>query len=103
MSGRGGGGPRRRGWDRDPHPDRHQQQQQQQGGRPAREARSGDSSRPRRGVRYLKWYEITQMAAGTSEEVVKVLLSNEAGFLNVFSHGDSCGNPRILKALIKIV
>ena len=103
MSGRGGGGPRRRGWDRDPHRDRPQQQQQQQGGRPAREARSGDSSRPRRGVRYLKWDEITQMAAGTSEEVVKVLLSNEAGFLNVFSHGDSCGNPRILKALIKIV
>ena len=66
--------------------------------------RSGETrSSSGRSIRYLKWKEITELAASTTDQVVDALLTNEAGFLKVFSHSESCSNPRILKALIKIV
>ena len=96
MSDRGNGTHRRRGPRRDGNP------RQQGGASFHRQSESGDS-RPRRGVRYLKWNEITELANGTPDRVVDTLHQNEAGFLSVFSHADSCSKPRILKALIKIV
>ena len=59
--------------------------------------------RSRGGIRYLEKREIMQLAAGTSDQVVSAVQSNEAGFLKVFSHSKSCGDPRILSALIKIL
>ena len=86
------------------------------GGRPRRERTDARRERtePRRTdthhdrtdphrIRYLSWKDITTLAASASEDVVKAILSNEAGFLKVFSHDESCKNPRILKSLIKIL
>ena len=73
------------------------------------QSRGGDNKRPQRrevnphSVKYLSWEEITKMANGTSEDVVRVLQTNEAGFLKVFNHDLSCRKPDILKKLIKIV
>ena len=72
--------------------------------------RGGESDRRPQGggnnphsIRFLTWKEILEMARGTSENVVEVLHSNEAGFLKVFSHDRSCQNTDILKSLIKIL
>ena len=76
----------------------------QQGGSSYHQTRSREtSSSSGRGIRYLKWNEITGLAGTTSDMVVETILQNQGGFLSVFSHSDSCSNPRILKALIKIV
>ena len=99
--GRGGGAagwqPRQRRGSRPP----HDRRPPQQGASPHQS--EFEDARNRRGVRFLKWNEITGLAGTTSDMVVEAILQNEAGFLSVFSHSGSCSNPRILKALIKIV
>ena len=110
MSGRGGkrpagrrggrgGGPRR---DTPQHYGAAAHNHQQHGASASGRDRSNDRS-SHGGIRYLKWGEITQLAGGTTQQVVDAVQSNEAGFLSVFSRSDSCGNLRILKALIKIL
>ena len=54
-------------------------------------------------IKYFSWKEINELAKSTPDKVVQAVLSNEAGFFKVFSHSDSCKNPRILKSLITIV
>ena len=58
---------------------------------------------PRGRVKFLSWKEISDLAKSTSEQVVKTILGNEAGFLNVFTHPESCGKSWVLKSLIKII
>ena len=110
MSGRGGERPagRRGGRGGGPRRDRPQRYEasarhHQQRGASASGQDRFNYRRSHGRIRYLKWDEITQLAGGTTEGVVDAVQRNEAGFLTVFSHSESCSNPRILRALIKIL
>ena len=71
--------------------------------RRGRPQRGATTTRDQHRIKYLTWSEITEIASSTSENVVEVIHSNEAGFLKVFSHAESCKKPRILRSMIKMV
>ena len=107
MSRQGGNRPRQRGGahNRYPVPPHNRYRQEgrntrHEGGNTCHKNGSGGATST---CRFLRKDDVMELAAGTPEKVVETFVQNETGLLNAYSYSEFCNNPRILKALIKII